>query len=76
MAIPQLAVVALLYSLGPAHARRHCGLLMLVQVVLMARLLKRPGELAPWYNGTGVTLYVIGMLVSAFALRPALPAHS
>lgn len=76
MAIPQLVVAALLYSWGrPMHAAT-VGLLMLVQVVLMARLLKRPGELAPWYNGTGVTLYVIGMLVSAFALRPALPAHS
>jgi chlorophyll synthase len=39
------------------------------QILLMFRLLKRPRELAPWYNGTGVTLYVAGMLVSAFALR-------
>ncbi|RZK89838.1 MAG: bacteriochlorophyll/chlorophyll a synthase, partial [Methylobacterium sp.] len=23
-----------------------------------------------WYNGTGTTLYVLGMLVAAFALRP------
>ncbi len=27
----------------------------LVQLVLMARFLKRPRELAPWYNATGVT---------------------
>jgi chlorophyll synthase len=33
--------------------------------------LKNPRELAPWYNGTGVSLYVLGMLVSAFALRAA-----
>ena len=24
---------------------------------------------APWYNATGTTLYVLGMLVAAFALR-------
>ena len=39
----------------------------------MRRLLQRPRELAPWYNATGVTLYVAGMLVSAFALRGGLP---
>jgi chlorophyll synthase len=36
----------------------------------MARLLRDPRTLAPWYNATGVTLYVLGMLVCAFALRP------
>jgi chlorophyll synthase len=41
---------------------------LLVQLVLMRRLLKSPRELAPWYNGTGVSLYVLGMLVAAFAL--------
>jgi len=35
----------------------------------MRRLLANPRERAPWYNGTGVTLYVIGMLISAFALK-------
>jgi chlorophyll synthase len=40
----------------------------------MARLLRSPRERAAWYNGTGVTLYVIGMLVSAFALRGAYAA--
>ena len=30
-----------------------------------------PRELAPWYNATRTTLYVIGMLVSAFAFAPA-----
>ena len=36
----------------------------------MARLLRDPRASAPWYNATGVTLYVLGMLVCAFALRP------
>ena len=36
----------------------------------MKRLLADPRERAPWYNATGVSLYVIGMLISAFAVRP------
>ena len=35
----------------------------------MVRLLQAPRERAPWYNATGTTLYVLGMLASAFALR-------
>jgi chlorophyll synthase len=35
----------------------------------MGRLLARPREQAAFYNATGTTLYVLGMLVSAFALR-------
>ena len=30
----------------------------------MERLVDRPRELAPWYNATGVSLYVAGMLVA------------
>jgi chlorophyll synthase len=36
----------------------------------MRRLLAEPRGRAAWYNGTGTTLYVLGMLVAAFALRP------
>ncbi|CCE00025.1 Bacteriochlorophyll synthase 33 kDa chain (geranylgeranyl bacteriochlorophyll synthase 33 kDa chain) (fragment) [Bradyrhizobium sp. STM 3809] len=42
--------------------------LIAAQLVLMRRLMTNPRELAPWYNGTGVLLYVLGMLASAFAL--------
>jgi len=35
----------------------------------MRRLLAHPREQAPFYNATGTTLYVLGMLVSAFAMR-------
>lgn len=38
------------------------------QIVLMRRLLRQPRQLAPWYNSTGVSLYVLGMVVAAFAL--------
>ena len=34
----------------------------------MRRLLTDPRGLAPWYNATGISLYVLGMLAAAFAL--------
>ena len=69
MAAPQIIVISFLMSWGfPKHGYAVAALL-LVQIILMFRLLRRPKELAPWYNGTGTTLYVIGMLVTAFALR-------
>ena len=42
---------------------------LLAQLACMARMLRDPRGLAPWYNGTGVVLYVTGMMVTAFALR-------
>jgi chlorophyll synthase len=69
MVVPQLFVVALLSHWGAMGHAMVVGLLLAIQVMLMVRLLDSPRELAPWYNGTGITLYVAGMLVSAFALR-------
>ncbi|MEM9171036.1 MAG: UbiA family prenyltransferase, partial [Pseudomonadota bacterium] len=69
MLAPQLVVVALLVGVGkPVHAAL-VGVLTAAQVALMPRLLRDPKARAPWYNGTGVTLYVLGMLTSAFAAR-------
>ncbi len=69
MAAPQLVVIALLAAWGlPVHAAIICVLLG-AQFVLMRRLLGAPRERAAWYNATGTTLYVLGMLASAFALR-------
>jgi chlorophyll synthase len=42
--------------------------LLLTQVALMSRLLRQPRARAPWYNATGTTLYVLGMLASAIAI--------
>lgn len=70
MGLAQLAVVALLVQWGAWQSAGAIIVLVLVQAVLMRRLLKDPRAYAPWYNGTGTTLYVIGMLVTAFALRP------
>lgn len=69
MAAPQVVVVTLLAVAWdrPWHAAA-VAVLLAVQLVLMRRLLGDPKRLTPWYNGTGTTLYVIGMLVSAFAV--------
>jgi chlorophyll synthase len=68
MAVPQVFVVALLaFWDAPWHAAA-VALSLLIQLGLMRRMLRDPRALAPWYNGTGVLLYVIGMLISAFAL--------
>jgi chlorophyll synthase len=69
MAVPQALVVLVLLQWGrPLHALA-VSVLLGVQVLLMLRFLAWPSERATWYSGFGVTLYVIGMLVSAFALR-------
>lgn len=69
MLVPQLCVVGLLVGWQqPAHALAVAGLIA-CQLVLMRRFLQRPSERAVWYSGFGVPLFVIGMLVSAFALR-------
>ena len=70
MALPQVVVVALLFGWDrPWHALAVIGLIG-AQAVLMRRLLSDPRKWAAWYNGTGTTLYVIGMMVAAFALAP------
>jgi chlorophyll/bacteriochlorophyll a synthase len=69
MALPQAVVILLLLRWGhPLHALAVAALLV-GQFALMARLLKDPRGQAAFYNATGTTLYVLGMLVSAFALR-------
>lgn len=71
MALPQLVVIALLLGWGqPAHAAGVAGLLA-AQVLMMRRFIAEPLGRALWYSGFGVPLYVLGMLVSAFALRAA-----
>ncbi len=69
MAVPQLAVVALLAYWGDRLAALVVAAMLLTQLILMVKLLKNPEKLAPWYNATGVTLYVLGMMVSAIAVR-------
>ena len=69
MGVPQAVVVALLLAMGaPVHALI-VALLLAGQGWAMARMLKDPKKLAPWYNGTGVLQFVLGMLTCGFALR-------
>ncbi len=76
MAAPQFLVIGLLVQWGqPVHALIVAALL-LAQGVLMKRLLDDPRGRAAWYNATGTSLYVLGMLASAFALRGLLGAGS
>jgi chlorophyll synthase len=72
MAMPQVLVIGLLLSWGAVTAAFVVTLLLMTQLLLMVRLLRNPRDLAPWYNATGTTLYVIGMLVTAFTLRSLL----
>ena len=68
MVASQIVVIGLLFVWGN---RIHAGivaLLLIAQIELMARLLRSPRERAAWYSATGVTLYMLGMMVSAFAL--------
>jgi chlorophyll synthase len=68
MALPQAAVVVLLLAWQRPIYAVSVGVLLIVQFFLMAHFLKAPRERAPWYNGTGISCYVAGMLISAFAL--------
>jgi chlorophyll synthase len=34
----------------------------------MRKLLRDPKQFAPWYNATGVSLYVLGMMAAAVGL--------
>jgi chlorophyll synthase len=69
MALPQCAVVILLLHWGRPYHAIVVVLLIAAQMLLMQRLLSDPRKLAPWYNATGTSLYVLGMLASAFAVR-------
>ncbi|MGK7653708.1 chlorophyll synthase ChlG [Roseovarius sp. B08] len=69
MAVPQVAVIALLAGWGQVSHAAGIAALLVVQLWAMRVMLAEPKGRAPWYNGTGVTLYVSGMMVAAFAAR-------
>lgn len=69
MSLPQVLVIGgLVLWDRPLHALV-IGALLAGQVWAMQVLLRDPKARAPWYNATGVTMYVAGMMVTAFALR-------
>jgi chlorophyll synthase len=66
-------------QLGPTRAARVACLFMLLpqlivslmvvaQLLAMRKLLRDPKQFAPWYNATGVSLYVLGMMAVAIGL--------
>lgn len=75
MALPQVAVIYLLFSWGlPIHALIVVALLM-GQIFLMfkylmnrVQLILKPREMAAYYNASGVSLYVLGMLTSSIGI--------
>jgi chlorophyll synthase len=71
MAVPQLVVIACLVGWGHAAHAAAVAALLAAQLLLMKRFLADPVARAVGYSGAGVGLYVLGMLVSAFALRSA-----
>ncbi len=72
MALPQAIVIALLIAWDKPFYALAIAVLLAAQVWAMTVLLSNPKARAPWYNGTGVTMYVSGMMVAAFALRTLL----
>lgn len=68
MAVPQAIVAALLFSWALPWHSAIVALLLSAQCLLMIRLVADPKARAPWYGGTGVTLYVLGMLASAIGV--------
>jgi chlorophyll/bacteriochlorophyll a synthase len=69
MILPQFVVAGLLLSWGqPVHAAIVAALIVF-QGLMMRRFLKAPTAQALWYSGFGVPLFVLGMMVSALALR-------
>lgn len=69
MAGPQIVVIVLLDIWGLVAFAGLVALSLAAQIYCMRRLLTNPRAYAPWYNATGVSLLVLGMLVCAFAVR-------
>ncbi len=68
MALAQIAVIGVLYVEALTLSAAIVLLFTLFQVALMVRLVGDPAKYAPWYNATGVSLYVFGMLAAALGL--------
>ena len=68
MAAPQVIVVALLLAWEQPLFAAAVAASLAVQIRLMARLMGDPTKLAPWYNATGTSLYVLGMLAAGFGI--------
>lgn len=68
MASAQIVVIGLLAIWGYAYSALAVSIVLAAQIAAMPRLIRDPAKYAPWYNGMGVTLYVLGMLAAALGL--------
>ena len=68
MVAPQLVIVGLWLFWGQPFAALGVALAAMLQMVFAQRLLRDPRRFAPWFNATGVLVYVAGMLISAIAV--------
>ncbi|MBT7313629.1 MAG: chlorophyll synthase ChlG [Halieaceae bacterium] len=68
MLLPQLIVILLLVRWGLMPFALTVSLVVVAQLLAMRKLLRDPKQFAPWYNATGVSLYVLGMMAVAIGL--------
>lgn len=68
MATAQAAVIAILMWESLMLSAFIVTLFLIIQIALMVRLVSDPAKYAPWYNATGISLYVFGMLAAALGL--------
>ncbi|KGF70754.1 bacteriochlorophyll/chlorophyll a synthase [Hoeflea sp. BAL378] len=70
MIVPQIVVIGLLAAWSHVWAAALVGALTLAQAIALPRLVADPKGKAIWYSALGVGLYVTGMMITAFAIRP------
>ena len=63
-----LVVIGLLWKWGLTLYSVGVGMVVVMQLIAMKRLLRNPKQYAPWYNATGISLYVLGMMGTAIGL--------
>ena len=68
MLLPQLMVVLLLTQWGLTPFALAVSVVVVAQLLAMRKLLRDPKQFAPWYNATGVSLYVLGTMAAAVGL--------
>ncbi|MDC0640062.1 chlorophyll synthase ChlG [Planktomarina temperata] len=69
MGVPQGIIIALLIFWDRPVFAGIIAVLLAAQFWAMRVMLTDPKARAPWYNATGVSMYVSGMMISAIALR-------
>ena len=69
MLVPQIVVIFLLFSWNTYTHALVLVLFVMIQIILMRIFLLDPLKKALFYSAVGVPVFVLGMMISAFALR-------